>query len=120
MVKLQDGSMVSATELLNGSAEDAEGNQLKFTEVKGATYPTFEAKSKLKDGTNRMRTYTFSLDDTLVRVSMGQTEEKTAATAETQKSVKEVSPSSSTTDTKKNSFGSSSSSNEDYRVKKHF
>ena len=120
MVKLQDGSMVPASELLNGSAEDEEGNQLKFTEVKGATYPTYESKSKMKDGSNRMRTYTFSLDETLVKVSVSQVEEeeeKAAPAAETQKSVKEVSPAaaSQTADAKKNT-----SSNDDFRVKKHF
>lgn len=70
MVKLQDGSIVAAGDLFNGSGQDEEGKQLKFEQVKTATIPTFEARSDTTDGSNQTRIYSFGLADTNVRVSV--------------------------------------------------
>lgn len=70
MVKLQDGSIVAAGDLFNGSGQDEEGKQLKFEQVKTATIPTFEARSDTTDGSNQTRIYSFGLADTNVRISL--------------------------------------------------
>lgn len=75
MVKLEDGSLVQAAELLNGGGEDPDGKALKFSAVKGAAIPAFEAKSKMDDGSGRTRVYRFGFDDTNVTVHMTYTEE---------------------------------------------
>lgn len=104
MVKIHDGSLVPASELLSNNAEDDEGERLKFEQVKDATYPTFEAKSKVHDDSGRERTYRFSFEDTNVTVHMTTSEsdeEKKAKEKEakaTEKAVHETS-----TESKKNS-----------------
>jgi DNA polymerase III alpha subunit (gram-positive type) len=126
MVKIHDGSLVPASELLSNNAEDDEGEKLKFEQVKDATYPTFEAKSKVHDDSGRERTYRFSFDDTNVTVHMTTSEsdeEKKAkeeeANKKTEKSTKEVSAS---TESKKNSSSNSEQQQEklsppDYRLR---
>ena len=105
VVKIEDGSLVPAQELLSGAAQDPDGKPLKFTEVKDATMPTYQAKSKMDDGSGRTRVYTFSIENTNVRVSMGLVEEEQAekGAAKTEKVTKEVSPSSLSSEAKKNS-----------------
>jgi hypothetical protein len=98
VVKVEDGSLVPAQELLSGAAQDPDGKALKFTEVKDAPMPTYTAKSKMDDGSGRTRVYTFSIENTNVRVSMGLVEEEGQSKeggAKTEKVTKEVSPSSS-------------------------
>lgn len=68
MVRIQDGSLVPASELLTGGAEDDEGNKLEFKSVKEASIPTYKAERKMDDGTGRTRIYQFSFDDTNVTV----------------------------------------------------
>ena len=106
VVKIEDGSLVPAQELLSGAAQDPDGKALKFTEVKDAPMPTYTAKSKMDDGSGRTRVYTFSIENTNVRVSMGLVEEEKAG-AKTEKVTKEVAPSpsssTSSSEAKKNS-----------------
>lgn len=105
VVKIEDGSLVPAQELLSGAAQDPDGKPLKFTEVKDAPMPTYTAKSKMDDGSGRTRVYTFSIENTNVRVSMGLLEEEEKG-AKTEKVTKEVAPSpssSSSSEAKKNS-----------------
>lgn len=90
MVKIHDGSLVPASELLSNNAEDDEGEKLKFEQVKDAAYPTFEAKAKVHDDSGRERTYRFSFEDTNVTVHMTTTEPEEEKKATTEKSVKEV------------------------------
>lgn len=78
MVKLQDGSLVPAAALLSGDGEDDEGNKLTFKPVEGATMPTFYAMSEMKDGSGRLRTYTFGFEDTNVIVHMAHLEKAAA------------------------------------------
>jgi hypothetical protein len=112
MVKIHDGSLVPASELLGGTAEDDEGNPLKFKDVKDAAFPTYEAKSKVPDDTGRMRTYRFSFEDTNVTVHMSISEpgaegqEKAAeakAAAEEKKEAKETEKAVKETELKKSS-----------------
>jgi hypothetical protein len=101
MVKIQDGSLVSASELIDGRAEDDDGKPLKFEQVKDANVPTYKAVSEMSDGSGRVRNYSFSIVDTNVRVGMSVTEpeDKEGKQAKTEKVTKEVSP----TEKKKNS-----------------
>ena len=108
MVKIQDGSLVAATDVFGGGVEDDEGQRLKFEPIKDAPIPRWEAKTKMNDGSNRTRNFSVSLIDVNLIVRMALSEEQaTEASPEpkTQKVTKEVtpSPSSSATDTKKNS-----------------
>ena len=107
VVKVEDGSLVPAQELLSGAAQDPDGKALKFTEVKDAPMPTYQAKSKMDDGSGRTRVYTFSIENTNVRVSMGLVEEEGQSKegAKTEKVTKEVAPSSTSlsSEAKKNS-----------------
>jgi hypothetical protein len=124
MVQIQDGSLVPASQLLDGSAEDpdVEGGKVKFEQVKDAVVPTYTAKAKMNDGSGRSRTYTFSLEDMNVIVHVAQTteEQEREKGNRTEKSVKEVSPE---TDAKKNVSSSSEpskpASTSDFRVNKH-
>lgn len=85
MVKLEDGSLVPAADLINGSAEDpVTGKPIKFTAVKDAAYPAYEAESPMDDGSGRIRHYRFGFDDTNVVVHMSIADpegEKAAAKA---------------------------------------
>ena len=108
MVKIQDGSLVPASELITGGGQDDEGKPLKFELVKDAAMPQYRAVSKMDDGSGRTRTYSFGFDDTNVVVHMTVVEDNKEAeekAPKTEKVTKEVtpSPSSSATDTKKNS-----------------
>ena len=107
MVKIQDGSLVPASDVFGG-VEDDEGQSLKFEPVKDALVPRWEAKSKMNDGSNRTRNFSVSLLDVNLVVRMALTEEeaekeKPKATATTEKVTKEVSPAPATTEAKKNS-----------------
>ena len=70
VVKIQDGSVVLANELLAGDAQDDEGKALKFLEVLDAPITTFQAVSKMNDGSERTRIFSFGLADTKVRVTV--------------------------------------------------
>ena len=108
VVKIQDGSLVPASDVFGG-VEDDEGQSLKFEPVKDALVPRWEAKTKMNDGSNRTRNFSVSLLDVNLVVRMTLTEEAVAeeegkpkpkATApSTEKVTKEVTP----TETKKNS-----------------
>lgn len=103
MVKIQDGSLVPASELITGGGQDDEGKSLKFELVKDAAMPQYRAVSKMDDGSGRTRTYSFGFDDTNVVVHMTVVEENKEAeekAPKTEKVTKEVAP---TTETKKNS-----------------
>jgi hypothetical protein len=103
MVKIQDGSLVPASELIEGRAEDDDGKPLKFEQVKDANVPTYKAVSEMSDGSGRVRNYSFSIVDTNVRVGMAVTEKKEEAAeqnkAKTEKVTKEVTPTTTTTTT---------------------
>lgn len=101
MVKIQDGSLVPASELIDGRAEDDDGKPLKFEQVKDANVPTYKAVSEMSDGSGRVRNYSFSIVDTNVRVGMSVTEPEENKQAKTEKVTKEVSPSPA--EAKKNS-----------------
>jgi hypothetical protein len=126
MVKVHDGSLVPASELLSGAAEDDEGNPLKFKDVKDATFPTYEAKSKVPDDTGRMRTYRFSFEDTNVTVHMAISEsgeekaEAAKAAAEEKKEQHQTEKAFKETEIKKNSSSSEQQklSQPDYRLRK--
>ena len=93
MVKIQDGSLVPASELLSGAGEDDEGNKLEFKSVKEASIPTYRVERKMDDGTGRTRVYQFSFDDTNVTVHQSFIEpESEKAAAPEKKEVKEVHP----------------------------
>lgn len=66
MVKLFDGSLVTAGELLDGSGQDEEGKQLKFKQV-GTTWT---AESHIPADPKHKRVYSFALADTMVKVSL--------------------------------------------------
>lgn len=70
MVKLQDGSLVAAADLINGAGEDPEGKPLKFTLVKDASMPAYEASAPMNDGSGRTRKYSFGFEDTNVVVHL--------------------------------------------------
>lgn len=135
MVKVHDGSIVPASELLSNNGEDDEGNKLEFKAVKEAAYPTYEAKSKVPDDTGRKRIYRFSFEDTNVTVHMTTTEEEKEETKEqkeaakeekkeqkaTEKAAKEVNPVAEAAQAKKNSSQEQQQeklSPPDYRLKK--
>lgn len=70
MVKLQDGSLVFADQLLAGAGEDDNGNPIKFKEVKDAPIPTYTAEADMNDGSGRKKNYTFGFSNTQVRVGV--------------------------------------------------
>jgi hypothetical protein len=78
MVKIEDGALISAAKLLSGEGQDDSGNPLKFEEsrnspstVGGVAIPSYYAIAPLaSDADNRLKMYTFSLEDTLVKVSV--------------------------------------------------
>lgn len=76
MVKLEDGSMVFAGQLLNGEGQDDEGKSLKFKskdDVAGSV-PLYTAEAPMKDGSGRKKIYSFDLGTTQVRVSVSTVE----------------------------------------------
>lgn len=74
MVKLQDGSMVLASQLLSGAGEDDDGNPIKFEKNENALVPTYKAEADMNDGSGRKKVYTFDIVDTQVRVSVSTVE----------------------------------------------
>jgi hypothetical protein len=125
MVKVHDGSLVPASELLSGAAEDDEGNKLEFKDVKNAAFPTYECKTKVPDDSGRTRVYRFSFEDTNVTVHMSilepgaEGQEKAAeakAAAEEKKEQKSTEKAFKETEIKKNS--SSEPLTADYRLRK--
>lgn len=71
MVKLEDGAMVTMAQLVSGETTDDDGDALKFKKNETeAGLPTFTAKAKMNDGSNRWKQYTVDLTDTLVRVAV--------------------------------------------------
>ena len=124
MVKVHDGSLVPASELLSGTAEDDEGNKLEFKDVKDATFPTYECKTKVPDDSGRTRVYRFSFEDTNVTVHMAIVEpnaegqEKAAeakAKAEERKEEKQTEKAFKETEIKKNTNEPLTA---DYRLRK--
>ena len=85
MVKLQDGSLVPASQLIGGEGEDDEGNQLKFIQSRTAGVPTYTAQSDINDGTGRKKVYIFDLFDTPVRVDVRVLEPEPEVTVSEQK-----------------------------------
>lgn len=67
MVKLQDGSLVNAGELLTGAGQDEEGKSLKFKEAGNYMWI---AESNIPTDNKTKRLYSFNLSDTMVKVSM--------------------------------------------------
>ncbi len=61
-----------AADLLMGEGQDAEGNPLRFEEVQGAIFPTYQAMKPMSDGSGRVQVFSFGLQDTKVRVSVTQ------------------------------------------------
>jgi hypothetical protein len=133
MVKIEDGSTIALSRLLNGEGQDDAGNPIRFEEsttqspvVGGVGIPSYQATAPLAgDAEGRLKLYTFSLEDTLVKVSVAvrtkeeidqlksaaearrqeeikaageeaeDTEEDTTETPKTEKSFKTVSPTES-------------------------
>ena len=125
MVRIQDGTMVMASELFGNNVEDDDDQKLKFEQVKDSVPPRFKAETKMKDGSERKRIYSFSFDEVLVRVHMAIIDEiaqreaerkaKETEAAATEKSTKEVSP-QVTTATSSSSEAKKNTSQPDYRV----
>lgn len=74
MVKLEDGSMVLASQLLGGDGQDDDGKSLKFKSNDDATVPVYTAEAPMRDGSNRKKIYSFDLGNTQVRVSVSTVE----------------------------------------------
>lgn len=74
MVKLEDGSMVFAGQLLGGEGQDDDGHSLKFKANEDATVPYYKAEAPMRDGSGRKKVYTFDLGTTQVRVSVSTVE----------------------------------------------
>jgi len=70
MVKIVDGTLALGSQLLGGAAEDDEGRALKFQSVEGAIIPTYSTRMNTTDGSGIVKIYTFSLEDTPIRVSV--------------------------------------------------
>ena len=70
MVKLEDGSMVLASQLISGAGEDDNGKKIKFDRNQQSEIPTYKAEAPLNDGTGRKKIYSFDIADTPVRVSV--------------------------------------------------
>lgn len=70
VTKIQDGSLVYATELLQTAVEDGDGNKLQFDPIPDAAIPSYRAEVVMNDGSGRKKVYAFGLADTLVRVGM--------------------------------------------------
>lgn len=70
MVKLQDGSLVMASQLIHGEGEDDNGNQLTFVQTRNTKVPSYTAESDMTDGSGRKKVYLFDLFDTQVRVDV--------------------------------------------------
>jgi hypothetical protein len=64
MAQVIDGRIMSIGELLGGAAQDSNGAQLHFEQVKGSYSPVFEAK-----GTDN-NIYSFEMTSMLVRLSV--------------------------------------------------
>ncbi|HEV2876484.1 MAG TPA: hypothetical protein VGW09_04335 [Nitrososphaeraceae archaeon] len=63
MAQVIDGRTMSVGEILGGAAQDSNGAQLKFEQVRDSYPPTFEAK-----GTDN-RIYSFEMTSISVRLS---------------------------------------------------
>jgi hypothetical protein len=72
MVKIEDGTLIQASQLISGAGEDDNGNPLKFERNENALMPTYKAESDLNDGTGRRKVYSFDIIDTQVRVNQSQ------------------------------------------------
>jgi hypothetical protein len=64
MAQVIDGRTMSIGEILGGAAQDSNGTQLKFQQVKDSYPPVFEAK-----GTDN-NIYSFEMTSTSVRLSI--------------------------------------------------
>ena len=77
MVKLEDGSLVYAGQLLSGECQDDDGKALKFKVNDGdQTVPFYRAEVPMRDGSGRKKIYSFDLGTTQVRVSVSTVEEE--------------------------------------------
>lgn len=74
MVKLEDGSVVLASQLISGTGEDDNGKPVKFEKNEESIIPTYRAEADLNDGTGRKKVYSFDIADTPVRVSVSVVE----------------------------------------------
>lgn len=72
MVKLEDGSMIFAGQLLAGEGEDDDGHSLKFKNKDDGAY--YNAEAPMRDGSGRKKIYSFDLGTTQVRVSVSTVE----------------------------------------------
>lgn len=89
MVKLEDGSMVYAGQLLGGECQDDEGHSLKFKANEDAAVPFYRAEAPMKDGSGRKKIYTFDLGTTQVRVSVSTVEPEEKEKEDKEKKEKE-------------------------------
>jgi hypothetical protein len=64
MAQVIDGRTMSVGEILGGAAQDSNGAQLKFEQVKNSRPPVFEAK-----GTDN-KIYSFEMTSMLIRLSI--------------------------------------------------
>jgi hypothetical protein len=64
MAQVIDGRTISVGEILGGAAQDSNGAQLKFEQIKDSSPPVFEAK-----GTDN-KIYSFEMTSVLIRLSI--------------------------------------------------
>jgi hypothetical protein len=67
MAQVIDGRTISVGEILGGAAQDSNGAQLKFEQIKDSSPPVFEAK-----GTDN-KIYSFEMTSISVRLSIRST-----------------------------------------------
>ena len=65
MAQVIDGRIISVGEILGGAAQDSNGAQLKFEQVKDSSPPVFEAK-----GTDN-KIYSFEMTSMLIKYLLG-------------------------------------------------
>ena len=68
MVKIQDGTLANASELLAGVGEDDDGRPLNFVPVGRRDSQSYRAESLMTDESGRKKVYTFDIPDPEVRV----------------------------------------------------
>lgn len=74
MVKVQDGSLIYAGQLLGGEGQDDDGHSLKFKSNEDANVPVYTAEAPMRDGSGRKKIYSFDLGTTQVKVSVSTVE----------------------------------------------